>query len=171
MEESSSIVIADTSVLINFLAVDRMDLIKRHSCRFLITEHVGHEITVHYEEQLNRLRNALEQGVLEEIIVSSHEEIALFAQLTKLERFGYGECACLAVALHRNYTLAIDDKKAIKQARLLRPNLRIVTTQDLVVSMIISKFLTVEEADSLKDKWASSHKFKLKIHSFEALIS
>jgi len=49
VEGPSSIVIADTSMLINFLAIGRMDLIKRHSCRFLITDHVRQEITEHYQ--------------------------------------------------------------------------------------------------------------------------
>lgn len=170
MEESSSIVIADTSVLINFLAIDRMDLIKRHSCRFFITEHVRREITDHYEEQLTRLKSALVQGVLEEIMVNDAEEMGLFAQLIQLERFGYGECSCLAVALHRDYTLAIDDKKAIKHAYLLHPTLRVVTTEGLMVSMITAGLLTVTEADALKAEWASSHKFKLKRNSFGDLI-
>lgn len=170
MEEPSSIVIADTSVLINFLAVDRMDLIKRHSCRFLITEHVRYEITDHYDEQLNRLKNALEHGILKEIIVDNPEEVRLFTELIKLERFGYGECASIAVAMHRSCTLAIDDRKAIKQARLLSPSLCIVTTEDLMISMIKSQAITIEEANALKDEWASFYKFKLKINSFEELM-
>ncbi|WP_034431132.1 hypothetical protein [Candidatus Contendibacter odensensis] len=170
MEGLSPIVIADTSVLINFLAIGRMDLIKRHSCRFLITDHVRQEITEHYQEQFSRLKEALEQGILEEISVIDPEEVETFAKLTKLESFGNGECACIAVALHRSYTLAIDDKKAIKQARLSCPTISIVTTEDLMVSMIKSGLITVNEADAIKNEWASSHKFKLKIHSFSDLI-
>lgn len=170
MEEPSSIVIADTSVLINFLAVDCMALIKRHSCRFFITDHVHREVTSYYEEQRVRLEIALAQGILEEIVVDDPEEVGLFAQLTQLERFGYGECSCLAVALHRDYALAIDDKKAIKQAYLLRPGLRIITTEDLMVSMITSGLLTVEEADAIKEAWASAHRFRLNIQSFLDLL-
>lgn len=170
MEGPSSIVIADTSVLINFLAVDRMDLIKRHSCHFLITDHVRQEITEHYQEQFSRLKDALEQGILEEISVTDAEEVETFAKLTKLESFGNGECACIAVALHRSYTLAIDDKKAIKQARLSCPTISIITTQDLMVSMIKAELITVNEADAIKNEWASTYKFKLKISSFGDLI-
>lgn len=103
-----------------------MDLIKRHSCRFLITDHVRHEITEHYQEQFSRLKDALEQSILEEISVTDPEEVETFAKLTALESFGNGECACIAVALHRSYTLAIDDKKAIKQARLSCPTISII---------------------------------------------
>lgn len=170
MEGLSPIVIADTSVLINFLAVNRMDLIKRHSCRFLITNHVSREITEHYQEQISRLKEALEQGILEEIPVNNQEEVETFAKLAKLESLGNGECACIAVAVHCGYTLAIDDKKAIKQARLSCPTISIVTTEALMVSMIKTGLITVSEADIIKDEWALSHKFKLKIHSFGELI-
>jgi hypothetical protein len=33
------VVVTDTSVLVNFLCIDRMDLIARHSHRFVITDH------------------------------------------------------------------------------------------------------------------------------------
>jgi hypothetical protein len=42
-------VLLDTSVLINFLAVDRVDLLGHHPrYRFLVTEHVRKEVTAHY---------------------------------------------------------------------------------------------------------------------------
>lgn len=170
MEGLSPIVIADTSVLINFLVVNRMDLIKRHSCRFLITNHVSREITEHYQEQFSRLQEALKQGILEEIPVTYQEEVETFAKLTELESLGSGECACIAVAIHRGYTLAIDDKKAIKQARLSCPTISIATTEDLMVSMIKAELITANEADTIKDEWALSHKFKLKISSFSELL-
>lgn len=171
MEDPLSIIISDTSVLINFLAINRMDLIKRHSCRFLITNHVRLEVTEHYEEQLTRLQQALDQGILEEIPVTDPKEIETFGKLTELESFGSGECACIAVAVHRGYTLAIDDKKATNQARRSCPTLNILTTQDLMVSMIKSELITVHEADAIKEEWASFHKFKLKIRSFAELIA
>jgi hypothetical protein len=39
----SAIVVADTSVLVNFLRIDRMDLIGHHPQRFLATDHVDAE--------------------------------------------------------------------------------------------------------------------------------
>lgn len=170
MEDPLSIIISDTSVLINFLAVNRMDLIKRHSCRFLITNHVRREVTEHYQDQSTRLEQALDQGILEEIPVTDPEEVETYGKLTDLNSFGNGECACIAVAIHRGYTLAIDDKKATSHARLSCPTISIITTQDLIMSMIKTGLITVDEADAIKDEWASSHKFKLKIHSFGELL-
>lgn len=170
MEDASSIVIADTSVLINFLAVNRMDLIKRHSCRFLITDHVTREITEHYQEQFSRLQEALEQGILEEISITDQEEVGTFAKLIEPQSLGDGECACIAVALYRGYILATDDKKAIKQARSCSPTISIVTTQDLIVSMIEIGLLDIDEADALKNDWANSYKFQIKFRSFKDLL-
>ena len=41
----SIIVVADTSVRLNFLRIDRMDLLGRFPGRFLATDHVAAEIT------------------------------------------------------------------------------------------------------------------------------
>lgn len=170
VDDPPAIIISDTSVLINFLTLDRMDLIKRHPCRFLMTNHVRHEVLEHYQDQWSRLQDALNQGILEEIPVIAPEEVEAFVKLTELNRFGYGECACIAVAMHRGYTLAIDDKKAAHQARRSCPTINILTTQDLCVSMINAGLLTVDEADTLKDEWAAYHKFRLKINSFNELL-
>ena len=58
-EAQDVVVVTDTSVLVNFLCIDRMDLIARHSYRFMITSHVVEEITDHYPEQQARLNAAL----------------------------------------------------------------------------------------------------------------
>ena len=42
---TSAIVVADTSVLLNFLKIGRMDLIGSHPRRFLATDHVENEIS------------------------------------------------------------------------------------------------------------------------------
>lgn len=170
VQDSASIIIADTSVLINFLTIDRLDLIERHSCRFFITEHVRHEVTMHYGEQVSRLNRALEQGILEEIRITDPDEVETFARWTGFQRFGEGECACIAVALHRQYRLAMDDKQAIKQAERCHATLQILTTQDLMYSMLQETLLTVAEADAIKQDWATLHRFRLKIASFGDLL-
>ena len=59
--------------------------------------------------------------------------------------------------------LAIDDRQAIVQARRTDQSLRILTTQDLMTSMIDEGLLGIEEADHIKDDWAARHRFRLKI--------
>ncbi len=169
-KEPSSIVVVDTSVLINFLAVDRMDLIERCECRFLVTDHVKGEITEHYAERFSRFQIALERGIINQIRIDDAQEVATFAQLSSGGRLGLGECSAIAVAICRGHTLAIDDKQASKQALALCNNLRIVTTQGLILSMIKAGLLDAAEADEIKDEWAAHHCFRLKIASFSKLL-
>lgn len=111
------LLIADTSVLINFLNLDRMHLIGRHNPRCAITEHVLEEVDGSYPGQLEKLRAALRDKHLELISVTDDAEIELFANLQQDGRLGSGECSAIAVALRRGYALGIDDHLAARQAR------------------------------------------------------
>ena len=64
---STGIVIADTSVLVNFLRIDRMDLIGGYPAAFIATEHVGTEISDDYPDQQTRYQAALSAGILTEV--------------------------------------------------------------------------------------------------------
>lgn len=164
-------VVLDTSVLINFLAVDRMDLLARYAgYRFLVTEHVRGEVTAHYNDQVKRLDAALKTNVLEEIRVEVLEELGLFAQLTQNQRLGLGECAAIAAAIHRVHVLAIDDKVARRIALTLAPSLPVIDTQALMVSLIRAGVLSVEDADAIKTDWETNYSFALKLRSFEDIV-
>jgi predicted nucleic acid-binding protein len=164
-------VVLDTSVLINFLAVDRTDVFARHpGYRFLVTDHVRSEVTAHYREQVERLNAALASGSLTETRVEAIEELTLFARLTSNPRLGTGECAAMAAAVHRNHVLAIDDKTARKAALSIQPTLAILDTQALMVSLIRFNILSCQEADAIKDEWANKHSFVLKVKSFQELL-
>jgi hypothetical protein len=57
--------VLETSVLVNFLAIDRVDLLASHpSYRFIITDHVRDEITSNYPEQVERLERAVSATIL-----------------------------------------------------------------------------------------------------------
>lgn len=160
----------DTSVLINFLKIDRIDLLKKCSCSFFVTDHVQDEIATHYPDQCTRLEAALGEKVLQKANVETPREFALFAELSKSGQLGSGECAAIAIASHRGYYLAIDDNQAIKKtSELLLPHL-ILRTQDLILLMIQEHLLEIDEADTLITVWATQHRFKLKIKSFRELI-
>lgn len=164
-------VVLDTSVLINFLAIDRIDLLANHpQYRFLVTEHVRQEVMAHYQDQWSRLEAALQEEALVETRVESMEEIVLFAQLTKNPRLGLGECAAIAAAVTRTQPLAIDDKAARKAAVDLAPGLSLMNTQSLVVSLLRASALTVEQADSIKTTWEKEYSFRLRIASFAELL-
>ena len=168
--EGSIFVIADTSVLVNFLCIDRIDLIARYPGRFAITDHVAAEITDHYPDQRARLDAALAAGSIEQLSVCGDVELDLFRQLNETHRLGLGESAAIAYACAHGYALAIDDRTAVKQARRLRPELVVLGTQDIMVQLIRDGAIEVDEADRIKHTWATEHRFLLAIASFSELL-
>jgi predicted nucleic acid-binding protein len=164
-------VIADTSVLINFLAVDQVSLLLEHPrFEFVLTDHVRGEITEYYPEQFSRLESILSNGSLQQLAVNTAEELEIFAALSLERRLGAGECAAIAAAVHRGCRMAIDDKSAIKQVALLYPGVRVETTQSIVVGLIRRGLLTVAAADELKERWQKHHRFRLPFRSFRELL-
>lgn len=160
------IVVSDTSVLVNFLRIDRMDLISGLPDRFVITDHVAVEIEGHYPAQQARLQAALAADILEQHSVTEPAALDLFRQLSETRRLGAGESAAIAYAASNGFALAIDDRQAARQARALVPSLVVLGTQDLMVSMIRAGLLDVAQADAIKETWATVHRFRLKIESF-----
>jgi len=157
----------DTSVLINFLAVDRAALLGSHpDFHFAVTEHVRLEITAHYGDQLVRLETAFKDGLLQETRVEAIEELGHFAKLSQNPRLGLGECAAIAAAIGRGRALAIDDRAARKAATSLSPTHHILDTQAFMIALVRSGMLEVAEADNIKDAWELHHSFRLKIRSF-----
>ena len=150
----------------NFLCIERLDLFARHSHKFVVTDHVAAEVTDRYPDQRKRFASAIDTGALWQESITSSAELSLFGSLSASGRLGAGECSAIAVAVHRRLMLAIDDRQAIVQARRTDQSLRILTTQDLMVSMIGEGLLGIEEADHIKDDWAARHRFRLKIRSF-----
>ena len=167
-EHQPAIIVTDASVRINFLRIDRTDLLAGHSHTFLATDHVAAEITDRYPGQQRRFAAALAASAISETRVTTPEEIRLFGSMFAAGRLGAGECSALAV--HRRYILAIDDRLATTQARRADATLRILATQDLVVSMIRQGLLDIAEADRIKQEWATRHRFRLKLASFRDLV-
>ncbi len=168
------IVVADTSVLINFLKVDRMDLVGRYPGRLLATDHVESELADDYPEQKARYEAAVAAKLLDTCSVTDPAEVALFLHLGPGLRLGAGECSAITVALSRGYAIAIDDNRAIKAAlregELAGTKLIVLRTQDIMVALIRASALTVNEADQVKAEWEQHHRFRLKARSFQDLL-
>lgn len=164
------IVIADTSVLVNFLHVDRMPLLGSLSSAIVITEHVEAEVTDFYADQVLRLADALAQGHIGKTQLTSEPEVNLFGQLMVDGRLGSGECAAIACAINGGHALAIDDRKAAREALRIEAALTVVGTADLMVQAIHEGLLTVAEADAIKSDWETHHRFKLAFGSFAERI-
>ena len=165
VNESTTIVV-DASVLINFLCIGRMDLIARHSHSFVVTEHVAEEVTNYYSDQRRRLHSAIKSATLREERVEAAILATFPAASARPGRLGLGERSAIALAIAKGWRLAIDDRRAAKEALRTSPMLRIVTTQDLVVSMICENLLSITEADDMKHLWSTRHRFHLQIESF-----
>ncbi len=166
----TNIVVSDTSVLINFLKIDRLDLLGNCYRRILITDHVRAEITDNFPDQLYRFQIGLEQHVLEETAVTETAELEIFSTLLLKGKLGVGECSAISVAIHNNYALAIDDNLAIKSTRSIASRLPILRTQELMVKMIQEGILSILEANTILQDWAINHRFKLKIKTIEELL-
>jgi predicted nucleic acid-binding protein len=169
-EGQAVVVVTDTSVLINFLRIDRMDLIARHSHRFVITGHVREEVTDNFPEQQVRLNAALADGTLEEVVVDGEIALDLFKTLTETHRLGTGESAAIACAVANGYAIAIDDRTAERQARQLKQDLVVQGSQDVMLHLIRCGAIDLAEADQIKDTWATQHRFRLSIQSFSELL-
>jgi hypothetical protein len=169
-----AIVVADTSVLVNFLRIDRMDLIGAHPATFIATDHVAGEIADTYPEQQARYAAALNAAQITEQRIDDPAELEIFLRLAAKGRLGVGERAAIAIALNRGCALAIDDSRAIRralqEAALEENALSILRTQDIVVELIRNGVVSVEAADAIHVDWATNHRFKLKIVSFQALL-
>ena len=168
-EFSGSILVSDASVLINFLRIDRMDLIAAVSYEFMVTDHIADEISEVYPEQQVRYQAALDRGAVAQVSLTDPGELELFAMLAASGRLGKGECSAIACAIHRGYALAIDDRRATREATA-RSDLEIVRTQDLIVSMIKQNLLSIAEADAIKGEWEQRHRFRLTISSFAEFL-
>jgi hypothetical protein len=76
-----AIVVADTSVLINFLRINRMDLIGAHPASFIATDHVAAEITGTFPNQQARYAAALHAAQLTQVRVDDPAELEIFLRL------------------------------------------------------------------------------------------
>lgn len=162
-------VVLDTSVLVNFLAIDRCALLASHpGFRFVITGHIVAEIT--YPQQAACLTTAINNNHLTEIPPGSHDELATFAQLTIT--LGVGEAAAIAAAVHRGFHVALEDRAARRRAESLVGRNFVLTTQQIMVGLIQAALLTVADADSIKLDWETNHRFAMPgFQSFTELLS
>jgi predicted nucleic acid-binding protein len=170
--DGRSAAIVDTSVLVNFLAIDRADLLASHpDVRFVVVDMVRDEVVKRTSHQ--RLRAAFDAGLLlrdgpPETI--SMAELEAFASVSALDALGSGERAAVAAAFARGLPLFMDDKRAWKKIGPICPGIVREDTVSLVVSLIKSGIISIAQADAMKEDWESSHSFRLRLESFAELL-
>lgn len=160
--------ILDASVLINFLTIDRIDLLQHFpGHRFVITAHVAGEII--YPDQAQRLSTAIKAGALQLLPAGNHAELATFARLTTT--LGIGESAAIAAAQHRLMLVAVEDRIARRTAESLVGKQNVLSTVDLMLCAIQAGLVTIADADAIKADWEARHRFALpQLKSFGDLL-
>ena len=161
------VVVTDTNVIINFSHIGRLDLLGAlPGLKFIIPEHVMEEITD--EKQNDAIKQALDGGWIEPVTITDAAELKNYAELHRT--MGQGEAACLAIAEHRGYLIASDEKRVFRRTVHERlGNDRLLTTPDLIVHAIRTGLTTVAEADQWKDK-LQDNRFTMQFKSFAELV-
>ncbi len=159
------IVAVDASVLINFLLLDRVDILATlpDHC-FVVSDAVCREITRPGQKDL--LSDALDTNHLkrQENSDTNENELRIFAKLTEV--MGVGEAACLAAAECRGWLLASDERGLfLRMARERIGEHRVLTTPEILFRAITSEIITVEQADEAK-VYLEEHRFRMKFDSF-----
>lgn len=130
-------IVMDSTVIVSLLRTDRLAIFSRFAHgRLLITNHVLVEITNCFPDQLKSFEYLVDRGILKQISVSNKDELLVFRDLCKLNTLGIGECAAIAVAVTGNRILAIDGRCASSQARRMQPDLRILSTKNLMDTLL-----------------------------------
>src|SRR5579864_7498955 len=100
---NKKMLITDTSVLINFLNINKLDLLTVYPGTFLITEHVVEEITMDFPEQQALLNKAIKNSDLIVVKVDHENELQIYNKLIQKGQLGSGECSAIAFAINRSF--------------------------------------------------------------------
>lgn len=160
-------IVLDTSVLLNFVKIGRVELLGQLGTSVVLLDQVLDE--VRRPKQRKVVKDAVTAGTLDLQSVRNPVEVALFAELRAGGRLGAGECAVLAVALTRNWVAGLQDRRAGTEGQRRCEDLVLYQTEDLVLKLIKTGYLTIEEADGFLAEWAEKHHFRSKVASFRDL--
>lgn len=96
-------------------------------------------------------------------------ELALYAELRGL-RIGRGEASCLAMAIHRGWIVASDERRRfLRIARERQGKHRLLNTPGLLLLAIRRKVISVNDADRIKST-LEERRFRMKFTSFRELL-
>lgn len=164
-------VIIDTSTLINFLRIGRVDLLAGLTAyRFVLPDNVQAEVLTSYPIEYANLELALQARHLHVISLTAPDELAVYVAMQALRVLGDGECAAIAAAHARRLPLAMDDRPARTKAGAHYPRLILFDTVGLMVEALRAGLLTVPEADAIKAFWDSNRFKKPHFKSFGDLL-
>ena len=160
-------IVLDTSILLNFVKIGRVELLGQLGTSVVLLDQVFDE--VRRPKQRKVVKDAVTASTLDLQSVRNPVEVALFTELRAGGRLGAGECAVLAVALTRNWVAGLQDRRAGTEGQRRCEDLVLYQTEDLVLKLIKSGYLTIEEADGFLVEWATKHRFRSRVTSFRDL--
>lgn len=158
-------VACDACVLINFLSIDRIEILHEDVSRyrFVVPDAANAEVT--RQAQRDRLDAAYREHIVYRAGAESIEELIEFSELTRF--MGRGEAACLALAKCRGWMLASDEGKPFRRMAVESiGEHRLIGTADIFDAAIENKRMTVSEADDLKASLEDTYHFKMPFKSF-----
>lgn len=159
------LIVLDTSVLINYAHVDRLDLVAGCYAEARVVEQVQTELQ--RENQREALDRALDAGIVTPCSVTDPNDIAEAFRIVYEERRGRGESFSFVYARAHGCILAIDDKRAVNLFLRKHPALVTATSKDLMIRAIARKLITVQDADGIKVAWEQECRYKLLFGSFQ----
>lgn len=158
--------VVDTSVLLNFIHLDRLDLFgDLPAYTFVICDQVNAEVVL--QGQRSILASALSAGHLGETAADSPDQLELFIELSRT--LDPGESASLAVAVSLGWLVAVDERAAQREADRRLGTGRCITTPGVIVEAIRAGLVSIEEADRMKGALALN-KFKMTFRSFRDVM-
>ena len=157
----------DASVLINFLHLERLDILADVAeVDFVVPEQVVEEITV--PQQRQTLNAAIRSRQLRSERSTVPDELASYAYLRRF--MGRGEAACLSMAEQRGWLVAVDERgRFLRMARERIGEGRILNTPGILLLAIRAGLLRVDEADVLKAR-LETHRYRMKFDSFRDVL-
>lgn len=161
-------VVVDTSVLINFLLLDRLDLLGALAgLAFLLPREVVLE--VRRDDERAALRRAMKVGWLASTGLHGPEELRRYTEYRTT--LAAGESACLAIAQTRRWFIACDEKGAFRRKATDAVGIqRILTTPGLLLRALKKGLISLKDADHAKTL-LEQRKFRMAFGSFEDLLN
>jgi len=141
-------VATDTSLLLNFLRIDRMDILGAlPGFRFCVLNHVIGEVT--QDPHATRLQTALAQGHVVEFELTDLDAIADYNSLR--ENLGDGEAATIAAGAHEQWVIGMDEKARAKREAIARVGEHnLLNTPGVLVHAVHVGLLTLDEAEQIR---------------------
>lgn len=161
-------VFVDASSLINFLRINRLDLLIGCWAVLHIVEEVKGEILD--ADEMAVLESALEAGLIRVYAVTELSDIQLAMKLYDDLGLGKGEAFSFLAAKRENGLLIIDDVTAVKRSVRFVPGVTVHNTKDIMLKAISNGQISVDEADAIKSEWATQHRFALPFGSFADIL-